>query len=92
MVHLAEAAGTDVFAIFGPTVKEFGFFPYRENSKVFETNIWCRPCSRHGSGKCFRHERYCLTKIDPESIADEIIRRVANREKGHYGKVLPDNI
>ena len=31
-LHLAEALGTPVVALFGPTVREFGFAPFLENS------------------------------------------------------------
>ena len=38
-IHIASAfANTKIIAIFGPTVKEFGFFPWSENSKVLEVN------------------------------------------------------
>ncbi len=72
MVHASEAVGTNVIAFFGPTVKEFGYFPYRKNSIVFEVDIKCRPCSKHGKKACSKKEKYCLTKIDPNIVFKRI--------------------
>ena len=76
MLHLSEAVGTDVFAVFGPTTRELGYFPYRKGSRVFEVNTWCRPCSKHGGGRCFRAQRYCLTKTDENEVFEEIKKRL----------------
>ena len=36
-IHIASAwKNVRILAIFGPTVKELGFFPWSENSKVFQ--------------------------------------------------------
>ena len=36
-IHITSAfPNTRIIGIFGPTVKEFGFFPWSQNSKVFE--------------------------------------------------------
>lgn len=77
MLHLAEAVGTDVLALFGPTVREFGYFPFRPGSKVFEERTWCRPCTKNGKGFCFRRKRYCMTRINPEAVIQEIVKRIA---------------
>src|SRR5690606_34472323 len=48
-LHIGNAMGTDVIAIYGATIPGFGFYPYRDNDVVFETNgLPCRPCSIHG--------------------------------------------
>ena len=54
IVHLAEAMGTPSIALFGPTVKEFGYAPMLEQSRLIETDLAlrCRPCSRTGKGTC----------------------------------------
>jgi heptosyltransferase II len=75
MLHAAESQGIDAFAIFGPTTREFGYFPHRTTSRVFEAALSCRPCSKHGQGKCKRRKRFCFAAIDPNVIAEEIIKR-----------------
>ena len=36
VMHMATGVGTPVVALFGPTVRQFGFFPYRSASSVVE--------------------------------------------------------
>ena len=71
-LHIANAMETDVFAIFGPTVKKFGFYPFRENDKIFELDIACRPCSLHGGKKCPRGHHNCMKLIKPEKVLQEM--------------------
>ncbi|HMS66405.1 MAG TPA: glycosyltransferase family 9 protein [Ignavibacteria bacterium] len=53
ILHLSEAAGKKVIAVFGSTVKEFGFFPQLKNSVVLEnTAMKCRPCTHIGRESC----------------------------------------
>lgn len=69
IVHLAEAVETPAISIFGPTVKEFGFGPYRRNSRLIELDLPCRPCSRNGKGKCKNKiDRQCMKEITVETV------------------------
>ncbi len=71
-MHIANAVGTDVIAIFGPTVKELGFFPYRKKDKILEVELECRPCGKHGHKECpLKHFR-CMLDLKPEVVFDEI--------------------
>jgi len=72
-LHIANAVKTDVFAIFGPTVKEFGFFPFREKDKIFEVDLPCRPCSKHGGRRCPEKHFQCMRRILPSTIVHEVI-------------------
>jgi heptosyltransferase-2 len=71
-LHMANAVGTPVFAIFGPTVKRFGFFPYRAQDRVFELPLHCRPCGPHGSTSCPEGTHRCMREITPEIIFSAI--------------------
>ncbi len=64
-LHLAEAVGTPVVAFFGPTVREFGYFPRLSGSVALETTLGCRPCSRNGARSCPYGTKECLTAIPP---------------------------
>ncbi|MBT3318020.1 glycosyltransferase family 9 protein [bacterium] len=68
LLHLSEATNTPVIAIFGPTVKQFGYFPLLENSIALTHDITCRPCSRAGRKDCRRQDLACLTEITPASV------------------------
>ena len=58
-MHLAWAQHTPVTALFGPTVRELGFFPRGDSAKVFEVSLECRPCGLHGPHHCpKKHHRW----------------------------------
>lgn len=71
-MHIAEAVGRPVIAIFGPTVRQFGFAPWRPESRVVETELDCRPCSLHGSLKCPKGHFGCMSSITPDMIMETI--------------------
>lgn len=68
LVHLAEAVGTPVVAVFGPTVRAWGYFPLDPRSRVVEKDVACRPCSKAGERPCRQPETWCLTR----STVDEV--------------------
>ncbi len=68
MLHLAQSQKTPVVAIFGPTVKEFGFFPLENKSTVIETTISCRPCTKMGLDKCPKGHHKCMVDISANQV------------------------
>ncbi len=53
LMHAANAAGKKIIAIFGSTVREFGFFPYGVRNRIMEmADLPCRPCSHVGRESC----------------------------------------
>lgn len=69
MMHLAQARNRNLVAIFGSTVKEFGFFPTTSNSKVIEAvNVPCRPCSHIGRAECPKMHFHCMNSIHVEEV------------------------
>ncbi|MEO0260212.1 MAG: glycosyltransferase family 9 protein [candidate division WOR-3 bacterium] len=76
-VQIAEAYKKPVFAIYGPTLPEFGFKP-RGNGVVFEKFLKCRPCSIHGEGKC-KFDKKCLKEIKPEEVFKKIIEYLSKK-------------
>lgn len=68
-MHIAISGGTPVVAVFGPTVKSLGFFPYDEKSIVVENNdIDCRPCGKHGGHTCPKGHFKCMKDISPDRV------------------------
>jgi heptosyltransferase-2 len=52
-LHLASSMNAPVTAFFCSTVKEFGFYPLSDNSKIVEVSgLSCRPCGLHGYKVC----------------------------------------
>lgn len=73
MMHLACAVKTPVLAIFGSTVKEFGFTPYQNKSLILENNsLSCRPCSHIGRAACPKGHLECLYKITPSAAYNKL--------------------
>ncbi|MDZ7291815.1 MAG: lipopolysaccharide heptosyltransferase II [candidate division KSB1 bacterium] len=69
LMHIAEAVGTPLIAIFGSTTRELGFFPQQATSRVVENQgLACRPCSHLGHAQCPRGHFRCMREILPEQI------------------------
>ncbi|MBK8575601.1 MAG: glycosyltransferase family 9 protein [Elusimicrobia bacterium] len=68
-MHVAAALGVPTVAIFGPTVKPFGFFPVGAWTSAIEAaNLDCRPCSVHGSKTCpLKHFR-CMKEVTVDQV------------------------
>jgi heptosyltransferase-2 len=74
---MATGVGTPVVAIFGPTVEQFGFFPYHARSIVLQRDLACRPCSSSGTPACPLGHHRCLADIAPAEVAQALERIVA---------------
>ena len=78
-LHIANAVNTTVFAFFGPTVREYGFFPFGKDDKIFEVKLDCRPCSLHGNKRCPLGHHNCMKLIRPEKVLKSLEKNL--REK-----------
>lgn len=68
-MHIAVSTGVPCVAIFGPTVRSLGFYPYDDESKIAEIEgLPCRPCGKHGSKKCPEKHFKCMLEILPENV------------------------
>lgn len=72
-MHLASAVGTPVVALFGPTTREWGFFPQGPHDRVLEKDLPCRPCSLHGRKPC-GHGGSCLSAIGVDEVYEALLR------------------
>jgi ADP-heptose:LPS heptosyltransferase len=74
LMHTASATGTKVIALFGSTVKEFGFAPYNCSNLILENNsLTCRPCSHIGRIDCPKKHFDCMKSIKPEFVFEKLI-------------------
>lgn len=70
LMHLATALDVPVVAVFGPTVQEFGFYPFQARAEVLSAAVDCRPCSTKGSPQCPRGHHQCMQQVTvPEVLA-----------------------
>ena len=72
LMHLANAVGTKVAAIFGPTSPRLGFSPTLPGSVIISNNVFCSPCSLHGAKPCRQPRKYCFENIEARQVVDII--------------------
>ena len=68
LMHMATALQVPVVAIFGPTVQEFGFYPFQARAEVVSEPLSCRPCSTKGSRRCPRGHHACMQDISSARV------------------------
>jgi heptosyltransferase-2 len=76
-MHMATAMRIPVIALFGPTVRQFGFFPYRARGAVLELELPCRPCSSKGGPRCPDGHHRCLEDLAPADVSARVMAFVA---------------
>jgi heptosyltransferase-2 len=72
LMHLAEAVGTPVVALFGSTVPDLGFRPWRPESRVLGVDLPCRPCHVHGRKSCPLGHFECMRGLAVERALDAV--------------------
>lgn len=78
-MHLASLAGVPVFSIWGGTHPEVGFSPVGADAEIIQISrdeLPCRPCSVYGRESCYVGGFPCLTRITPEMITKEVLRKI----------------
>jgi len=63
-MHIAAALNKKIFAVFGSTHHNLGFYPYKTSFAVIENkNLECRPCTKIGLSKCPVNHFKCMNEI-----------------------------
>lgn len=72
LLHVADALKTPTVALIGPSA--FGY-PSQPTSRVLETQLYCKPCSKDGRGRC-RNKVYqkCMKDITPLQVTQTLRR------------------
>ncbi len=79
LMHMASAVQTPLVALFGSTVKELGFFPFRCKHVVLEkADLNCRPCSHIGRKDCPKKHFKCMLDLSTEMVFDALQNLVKN--------------
>ena len=77
-MHMATAVGAPLVALAGPTVREFGYYPYNAvRATVLERDLPCRPCARDGGPECPLEHHFCMREIPPEAVFAALARTLA---------------
>jgi len=75
-LHIAVASLVPTVAIFGPTTKELGFFPYGSGHEVIEKDLSCRPCGLHGANECPLGHFHCMKWITSDEVFQAVKRKL----------------
>jgi ADP-heptose:LPS heptosyltransferase len=76
ILHVAEACGLPVVALFGPTHPRLGFAPLRADSVGVHTGIPCSPCDLHGPATCPRGHHRCLQDLSVDAVLRALEERL----------------
>ncbi len=72
IAHLAAARRVPIAVVYGSTVPEFGFRPFRVPHHIVEAAIGCRPCTHIGRTQCPRGHFACMRSIEPALVIGAI--------------------
>lgn len=73
LMHIASAMHRKLVAVFGSTVREFGFFPYG-GTVVERQGLTCRPCSHIGRPTCPEGHFRCMKEVEVEDVFQHVQR------------------
>jgi len=81
IMHIAAARQRRVVAVFGPTVEEFGFYPYGTEAVVIERKgLSCRPCSHLGSSQCPVGHFRCMKDTSVDEVFNAVCSLVMKQQ------------
>jgi heptosyltransferase-2 len=88
-MHIAIVMNIPTIAIFGPTTKELGFFPYGNFYKLIEAPLKCRPCALHGARECPRKHFLCMRLITIDMVFNAAVEMLSIKagEQAHFQTV-----
>ena len=72
MLHIAEALNVPVVGIYGPTSRQFGYFPLLEKSQTVEVALPCRPCTKMGLDSCPQKHWKCMKNITSAMVYEKL--------------------
>jgi heptosyltransferase-2 len=77
LLHVAEACGVPVVALFGPTHPRLGFAPWSPASTVLRVDIGCSPCDLHGPERCPKGHHRCMLDLSVERVEAAVLERLS---------------
>jgi lipopolysaccharide heptosyltransferase II len=71
LMHIAAARKRKMVALFGSTVRQFGFFPFGTAAVVAEVSgLDCRPCTHIGRATCPKKHFRCMNDLTSTHVLD----------------------
>jgi heptosyltransferase-2 len=91
-LHICSATKTPVVVVFCATSPRFGFGPWRNQAVVLEkSDLFCKPCHRHGARSCPTGTRLCMTGVSPLEVVcavDGFLGKQRGRSQAPYLPVV----
>ncbi|MFQ3598532.1 MAG: glycosyltransferase family 9 protein [Chloroherpetonaceae bacterium] len=85
LMHMAAAFQKPMVVLFGSSVKEFGFLPYKSAFELLEVEgLECRPCSHIGREHCPKLHFKCMRDISESGLVNAVenaLKRSGSNEK-----------
>ncbi len=72
IAHLSSARRVPVAVVYGSTVPELGFAPFRVRHRIVQVPLACRPCTHIGRTRCPRGHFACMRLIEPAMVIEAI--------------------
>ena len=80
--HMGVFTNTPVLTIYGSTIPEFGFYPFREFDRIVQIeNLYCKPCGIHGHKRCPEKHFKCMIELKPEIVYQNAIEILNKPDK-----------
>ncbi len=74
-LHLGQAAGVPIVAIYGPTAPSLGYAPRGEGHALLgRDELTCRPCGRHGATRCPESHWRCMLDLEVAEVLEAATR------------------
>lgn len=78
LIHAASSLPVPLIVLFGSSVEEFGFAPYRKEAVIIQNEaLKCRPCSHFGRNECPKKHFDCMNGITPNIVFEKIKKTLA---------------
>ena len=85
-LHMASAFKIPTVAIFCATSPSQGFGPWKNNARVVEKKLDCKPCGRHGGRRCPNGTEACMKEVDFSEVVsaiDAVLGRSTKKAQRH---------
>ena len=81
LMHIAAARQVPIVALYGSTVRDLGFAPYKAKNTICEVELKCRPCSHIGRKQCSKKHFNCMTLLSPDIVFNKMESLISNLYK-----------
>lgn len=72
LMHVAASRHIPLITMFGSTVPEFGFLPYRTPNEIISLDLPCKPCTHIGKEKCPEGHFSCMNDISSSMVLSHV--------------------